>query len=117
MALDTAIFARMRKQIVDAVREDLEGTGVVSDGYIPKDTHTALDSRAITTDGDVCTLSYGSDADANPKTGQASNTYIVALHEDTQQSHAPGTGAMFLKRAVDERRGGMLGRIAARAKM
>lgn len=114
--LNLGVFARMKANILTAVREDLEGTGDLSDQRIPVDTSTAKDSRAITVDGSTVTLSYGSDSDSNPKTGQPSNSYIESLHEDMVAQHPHGQ-AQFLRSAADERRAGMLERIAKGAKV
>ncbi len=75
-----------------------------SNVYIPKDTLTAENSGRVVVDADSnrVVITYGKDDDQNPKTGEPSNAYIEALHEDLEAKHAPGTGAKFLEKAADE---------------
>ncbi len=116
MALDTAIFARMRANVLAAVKEDVEGTMSLAQERVPRDTETLHDSARTAVEGDTVYGSFGRDNDVNPRTGQPSNVYAELVEEDTQKHHPTGQ-SHFLRSAVDERRAGMLARIAAKAKV
>jgi hypothetical protein len=120
MPLNLAAFARMRQRLLDATAESVtERILAKSNEYIPKDTETAEHSGRVVVDeaAGVVYLTYGKDDDANPKTGEPSNTYIEPLHEDMEQRHAEGTFAKFLQRAVDEMGPGTAEDVARRVRV
>jgi hypothetical protein len=118
MPLNLTAFAQMRQRLLDATAESVtERILAKAVEYIPKDTLTAAESGKVVRDGDRVVVSFGSDTDANPKTGEPSNTYIEPLHEDMEQRHAEGTFAKFLQRAVDEMGPGTAEDVARRMRL
>lgn len=115
--LDLAAFGRMKAAIMKAVEGEAEGVLDLALEYIPRDTETAASSGQVIAESETVSVSFGKDDDQNPKTGEASNTYIEALEEDSAAAHPRGGQAHFLKRAVDERRAGMVERIAGIARL
>ncbi len=119
MPLNLTPLTDLRTRILTATAD--EATDSIlgkSNDYIPVDTATAHDSGRVVTDPDagVVFVTYGRDDDHNPKTGQASNTYIVEIHEDMERHHPTG-GPKFLQRAADEAQPGFAERVAGRVKL
>jgi hypothetical protein len=114
--LNLAAVAALRARLVVAVEEEADAILTVAVERIPKETETAAKSGRVVVDGETVYVSFGSDADRNPETGQPSNSYIEVLHEDLERHH-PNGQALFLKSAADEAQAGMAERVATKARL
>ena len=109
--------AALKARILAAVAEEAEASILTkAQEYIPRDTDTAHDSGKVMTERDTVFVSFGSYSDRNPKTGEASNTYIELLEEDSAAVHPHGQ-SHFLARARDESQTGFAERVARRARL
>ena len=81
-----------------------------TDPYVPEDTGTLRESgryelTTTKTNKVAVEVTYGSDSDINPKTGEPSSSYAVFVHEDAPQGvpknyTKPGTGPHYLTKGA-----------------
>jgi hypothetical protein len=100
MPVDASAAARARARFVKAGGAALAETLTevvfpIADRDVPRETETLADSAQVTgptegAGGVGATFSYGRDDDRNPKTGEPSAAYSIAVHEEIGKQHPVG---------------------------
>lgn len=116
MTLNPAALTSLRARILDAVEEEAKGILTLSNERVPVDSGALKASGRVVTDGATTYITYGSNADQNPKTGQPTNAYVERIHEDMEMRHPHGGSAKFLESAANESVAGFAERVAARVR-
>lgn len=113
--LNLAAIPALRVKLMAAVEEESKAILAKAQELIPKDTGAASASGKVVADGETVYVSFGANDDANPKTGQPTNSYIEHLEEDSAAHHPNGV-AHFLRIAADESVAGFAARVAGRVR-